>query len=85
MQTTRRVEIKLAFSFHCPECGEENFVNSVLHEFTPEERADMEEQTGESPETGYWVTHPEQVKCRRCAAEFIAYNPGEKAGRATAQ
>jgi hypothetical protein len=73
----KTVEIRLAFSFTCLECGQETFVNSVVHEFSPEEQADMADDLGEKPQTGYWLTHPENVSCKHCGAQFIAINPGE--------
>lgn len=73
----KTVEVSLAFVFNCADCGEENFVRSVLHEFSPAEQAEMAEELGERPQTGGWVTHPEHVKCERCGAEFRAVNPGE--------
>ena len=71
------VEVRLAFAFNCAQCGQENFVNSVMHEFGPDEQAEMAEDLGEKPQTGNWITHPEHVKCCRCGAEFRAVNPGE--------
>ncbi len=77
MLPDQTVEIRLAFAFDCPRCGAENFARSVLHEFSPDEQAEMAEDLGEKPQTGSWVTHPEQVKCQRCGGEFRAVNPGE--------
>jgi transcription elongation factor Elf1 len=71
------VEVSLAFVFNCPECGQENFVRSVMHEFNPNEQEEMAEELGEKPQTGSWVTHPEHVACSRCHFEFRAVNPGE--------
>jgi hypothetical protein len=73
----KTVEVRLAFAFDCPFCGQENFVNSVLHEFTPEEQSEAQEELGEKPQTGSWVTHPEQVTCCHCHSEMRAVNPGE--------
>jgi hypothetical protein len=77
MNNTETVEVSLAFAFKCKECGQDNFVHSVLHEFAPEEQAEAAEELGEAPQTGAWVTHPEHVQCANCGAEFIAINPGE--------
>jgi rubredoxin len=73
----KTVEVRLAFSFECPDCGAETFVNSVLHEFGPDEQAELTEELGERPETGGWITHPDQVTCHRCRHEYKAVNPGE--------
>jgi transcription elongation factor Elf1 len=77
MPNEKTVEVRLAFSFDCPECGQENFVRSVLHEFSPDEQRELAEDIGEKPQTGSWITHPEQVICGNCKAEFRAINPGE--------
>ena len=73
----KTAEVQLAFVFECPDCGAECFVRSVLHEFAPEESAALTEELGERPQTGGWVTHPEEVRCGRCGGEFRAVNPGE--------
>jgi len=75
----KTVEVQLAFSFQCPECGRENFVRSVMHEFTPDEQKEMAEDLGEKPQTGHWLTHPEHVLCGKCGSQFVAINPGETA------
>jgi transcription elongation factor Elf1 len=75
--TEQTVEVRLAFAFDCPNCGKENFVSSVMHEFTREEQEEMTPELGERPQTGKWVTHPERVTCQACNHEFVALNPGE--------
>lgn len=75
--TPDTVEVQLAFVFDCVRCGHENFVRSVMHEFSPEEQSEMTSELGEKPQTGGWVTHPERVVCGSCGAEFRAVNPGE--------
>lgn len=77
MNPPKTVEVRLAFAFTCPECGHESFVHSVLHEFSPEEQAEMSEDLGERPQTGSWITHPENVACQACGLELRAVNPGE--------
>lgn len=77
MNPEKTVDVRLAFAYDCAQCGRENFVHSVLHEFSPDEQADMAEELGEKPQTGSWITHPEHVKCGFCGAEFRAVNPGE--------
>lgn len=77
MVADQTVDIRLAFAFDCASCGRENFVNGVLHEFTPDEQADMADDLGERPQTGHWVTHPDHVTCAHCGAEFKALNPGQ--------
>ncbi|MDB5293127.1 MAG: hypothetical protein JWL69_4368 [Phycisphaerales bacterium] len=77
MDTQRTVDVRLAFAFDCARCGHENFVRAVLHEFSPAEQVDMAEELGERPETGSWITHPEQVTCDKCGESFKAVNPGQ--------
>lgn len=77
MPRQQTVEVRLAFSFDCAQCGQENFVNSVMHEFTPAEQAEYAEELGERPQTGSWLTHPDHVTCQSCGAEFRAVQPGE--------
>ena len=77
MTPDKTVEVRLAFAFDCAQCGRENFVKSVLHEFSPAEQAEMAEDLGEKPQTGKWITHPEHVVCSNCGAGFRAINPGE--------
>jgi hypothetical protein len=76
-KTEKTVEVRLAFAFDCPACGQENFVRSELHEFTPDEQKEMAQELGEKPQTGSWITHPQSVTCCHCNAEFRAVNPGE--------
>jgi hypothetical protein len=77
VKTQSTVDVRLAFAFDCAACGQENFVASVMHEFSPEEQIEMAEELGERPQTGGWITHPEHVRCSKCGAEFKAVNPGE--------
>jgi transcription elongation factor Elf1 len=73
----KSVEVRLAFAFDCPECGQENFARSVFHEFSQDEQAEMADELGERPQTGKWITNPEHVICSKCGSQFIALNPGE--------
>lgn len=74
MHLNKTVVMRLAFAFDCPECGAENFIDSVPHEFSHDEVEDFKEETGERPEMGDWVTFPETVECCKCHAEFEATN-----------
>lgn len=73
----KTVIIHLAFAFECPDCGQQTFVESVIREFNEEDKPDAEEDLGEVPRTGDWVTHPETVMCGSCGEEFRALNQGE--------
>jgi predicted RNA-binding Zn-ribbon protein involved in translation (DUF1610 family) len=78
MEDRKPVEVRLAFAFTCPDCGAENFVKSVLHEFTAQEQEELADDLGEKPQTGSWITHPEEVACSSCGAKLHAFNPGEQ-------
>ena len=65
------VEMHLAYAWDCENCGAENFERAVVHEFSPDERAELQE-LGEEPVTGNWMTHPDHVTCRQCGAGFAA-------------
>lgn len=69
MQT---VEMDMAFSFVCPECGHRTYVDAVTAEFTPQEADDIADEFGfdEPPRTGEWATYPSDVECEKCQAEF---------------
>lgn len=71
------VEVRLAYAFDCSACNRESFAASVLHEFSPDERVDVADQIGATPQTGEWVTHPDTVHCQHCGTEFHAINPGQ--------
>lgn len=77
MMESETVDLKLAFSYICPECQSKQYVDAVLHEFTPDEQADSEDEIGEKPVTGDWVTCPDVVKCGECGCEWSAVNGGE--------
>jgi rubredoxin len=74
---SQTVEVQLAFSFVCPACGRKTYVDPVIYEFAPDERSEVAEDIGVTPNTGDWLTHPEQVACDGCGHEYRALNPGE--------
>lgn len=65
------VEMHPAYVYDCSECGRENFVRAVVHEFSAEDLQELKEEQGvESCETGDFVTIPETVTCDHCDCEF---------------
>ena len=40
----QKVELRLAFTYICEECGKANFVNGILEEWTEEEMEDFRKQ-----------------------------------------
>jgi hypothetical protein len=59
-------ELHIAYVWDCDACGRENFERAMVYEFSPEEIAEGEY------ETGNWMTHPDSVICRGCGAVFDA-------------
>lgn len=70
MNSARTIELHTAYAFDCDECGHENFVRAVVHEFSPEEKEEMQEEFGESGATGDFVSIPSIVRCSHCGCEF---------------
>ena len=66
----KTVELRTAYAFDCEECGRENFVRAVVHEFSVEERTEMMEMFGEDQVDGEFVSVPETVQCSFCGCEF---------------
>ena len=65
-------DLELAFVYRCPGCNAENFVRSVIKEFSAEEQIELNEDFDETPQTGDWVTFPDEVTCKHCHATFPA-------------
>lgn len=71
------VVVNLAFTWLCPNCGREHFLHAVIAELSADERADVEQQTGQRHRTGDLATHPDFVKCDQCAKRFRALSVGQ--------
>lgn len=66
----RSVALELVFRWACPECRRAHVMRPVVAEPTPEERAEIEELTGEPFEPGAWSILRHTVRCKRCGARF---------------
>lgn len=73
----KTVELELAFCFKCPYCGEKNYVDSVIAEFSPEDQHEADVDFGITVKTGEWVCKPELVTCDKCDEEFEVEKDGE--------
>lgn len=68
-----KVELQMAFFWHCDECGAENFARAVVTEMLPEDITDLKQRYGGDDEewlTGNWVGRPEEVTCQDCKRTF---------------
>lgn len=73
MSRLQIVEMRLAYAWTCESCGRENFEHAVVHEFSPEETAELKRDAGvDDAQTGNWMSHPDHVTCKACSAEFGA-------------
>lgn len=77
----KTVELRTAYCWHCDECSELNFSESVLYECSNEEKEDMYRYFHDMDEWDAlpegWqqfqtVCSPETVKCSKCGVEFNA-------------
>lgn len=67
----KTASLSLAYVWDCDDCGRENFVRSIVAEFSPEEMQELRDEHGVQPwEEGAFVTCPDTVKCGFCGAEF---------------
>lgn len=77
----KTVELRTAYCWHCDECSELNFAESVVYECSQEEKEDLFrefhdlDEWDELPED--WqqfqsVYCPEVVQCCKCGTEFMA-------------
>lgn len=71
------IELRTAFTFDCEECGRENFVRGIVHEFSEEEYEDLKERFNiDKDMLGDWISCPEIVECQYCNAKFLSLNFG---------
>lgn len=65
------VELHLAFSWDCPNCGREQFTRGVQPEFSPEDLERIRVEKGVDPELcGSFLMQPEKVCCAECEQWF---------------
>ena len=71
------VELRPAYEWTCPDCGQDNFVRCVVSEMSPEEEAELRESSGiEAEASGSFVAMPDMVQCRHCDEEFESQHFG---------
>lgn len=77
-----KVELRPAWQWVCPECGELNFEEAITAEQTPEEmerlRQAVESGGNEFVDSGLWMTQPDEVECVSCDKEFEVEGPTEE-------
>jgi hypothetical protein len=77
----KTVELRLAFTWTCDECGIDNFTRGVtvppasIHE---DEIDESIQEWIESGLSGDFLTIPDTVKCQDCKAEFKAIEVGDE-------
>lgn len=72
------IELRTAFAFDCDNCGKENFVRGVVHEFSKEEMDDLKDRFNiDRSILGDWISCPEIVECQYCNTKFISLNYNE--------
>ncbi len=65
------VDLYIAFGWVCPECGENQYADSVTFEMSDEEREETLESLGmDADSTGEFHSKPRAVVCKACDSEF---------------
>lgn len=64
------VELRIAFEWDCPECGELNFTSSVPAELNADERQEVAEALGGNMVEA-WAVAPDEVECDLCGGSFL--------------
>ena len=72
-----RVQVDLAYTWVCPSCSARNYERAVVKEFSEQEAAELAEDEGFVPQTGQWVTHPDELECLTCGRSYRGYNAGQ--------
>ena len=78
----KRVRLKPAHHWYCPECKALNFCKCVRVEMTQEDIRHMVNEYGGEPKdyaTGELVSQPDEVTCRKCKREFETKDIGPRA------
>jgi hypothetical protein len=71
----KKVQLRTAFSWICPECSIKNFTAALTQELTDKEREFLEAQYGPLEETDFdLVRAPRVVHCSKCKVKFETYN-----------
>ena len=76
MPDGRKVELRPAHMWTCPECGRRNFEAPIVAEMLPEEMDQFRKEVAEQGADREWLmgqrwmTAPEEVVCGSCANVF---------------
>jgi len=66
---SEKVEMRPAYSWTCPECGQDNFERVVVPEMSDEDLREMKEEFGiDEWEEGDFQSYPNTVQCEFCSA-----------------
>lgn len=75
---TERVELRQAFTWDCPDCGQENFARAIEPDLSPMEIAELREEFGlKEDEEGIFMLAPKNVTCSNCDKEWETENPDD--------
>ena len=77
----KTVELEHAWIWKCTQCDMQNIAEDVVVEFSREEAEELNVlHPGETFRTGEWFCLPDEVKCRKCGAEFQSDPPMPEEG-----
>lgn len=76
MNEEEHVQLRLAFEWTCPDCGEDRFVRAVAFEGSEEDMNTLEDalEVADLGE-GSWSWIPGNVTCHQCGKTFKADSP----------
>jgi hypothetical protein len=75
-KTETHVELRLAFSWTCHECGRDNFVNGIQPEYDPVLDFQMRDSLAVGAEQeGQFLAAPKKVTCGYCTHKFETLDP----------
>jgi hypothetical protein len=75
----KTVELIPAHFWQCDNCGCENFVRSIVAEFSDDEIAEMKLDHGiDVLAEGHFLTKPTEVECASCLERFVTVEFGEE-------
>ena len=72
----KKVNLRLAFEWTCPECGVDHFERSMMPDLGDKELKELKDEQGlEYDSVGEFVAVPECVICSECLTEYITHDP----------
>lgn len=76
---TKKVVLRPAFEWTCPECGRDKFERGIVAEMSQEELQEMREDFGVETVPGDFMAMPEWVSCEYCQMNFDTLHFSEDA------